>query len=58
MSRLVDDLLSLSRIEMTEHMRPSGQVDLCAVSAPRRRDRAVSTEMKVTIDATVPGGPV
>jgi two-component system, OmpR family, phosphate regulon sensor histidine kinase PhoR len=29
MSRLIDDLLSLSRIEMKAHIRPSGQVDLC-----------------------------
>jgi two-component system, OmpR family, phosphate regulon sensor histidine kinase PhoR len=29
MSRLIDDLLSLSRIEMKAHIKPSGQVDLC-----------------------------
>lgn len=28
MSRLIDDLLSLSRIEMKSHVRPSGRVDL------------------------------
>ena len=28
MSRLIDDLLSLSRIEITEHQPPSGQVDM------------------------------
>ena len=28
MNRLIDDLLSLSRIEITEHQPPSGQVDL------------------------------
>jgi two-component system phosphate regulon sensor histidine kinase PhoR len=28
MSRLIEDLLSLSRIEMDEHTRPRGQVDL------------------------------
>jgi two-component system phosphate regulon sensor histidine kinase PhoR len=31
--RLIDDLLSLSRIEMNEHVRPSGEVDLTQVSA-------------------------
>lgn len=31
MSRLIDDLLSLSRIEMKAHVRPSGDVDLGAV---------------------------
>jgi two-component system phosphate regulon sensor histidine kinase PhoR len=30
MSRLVDDLLSLSRIEQNEHVRPEGKVDLGA----------------------------
>src|SRR6185436_14380292 len=28
MARLVDDLLSLSRIELNEHIAPSGKVDL------------------------------
>ena len=31
MSRLVDDLLSLSRIEMNEHRAPTGEVDLANV---------------------------
>ena len=31
MSRLVNDLLSLSRVEMKAHLRPSGQVDLATV---------------------------
>ena len=31
MARLVDDLLSLSRIELNEHLPPRGQVDLLAV---------------------------
>lgn len=33
MRRLIDDLLSLSRIEMNEHVRPSGEVDLAQVAA-------------------------
>ena len=32
MSRLIDDLLSLSRIEMNEHVRPSAAVDLTEVA--------------------------
>ena len=32
MRRLIDDLLSLSRIEMNEHVRPSGEVDLTQVA--------------------------
>ena len=31
MARLIDDLLSLSRIEMSEHRRPENPVDLAAV---------------------------
>jgi two-component system phosphate regulon sensor histidine kinase PhoR len=32
MSRLIDDLLSLSRIEMNEHVRPDAKVDLAQVA--------------------------
>src|SRR5699024_4780666 len=31
MTRLVEDLLSLSRIELREHSAPSGRTDLCGV---------------------------
>ncbi len=31
MNRLIDDLLSLSRVELSEHQAPSGTVDLCAL---------------------------
>jgi two-component system phosphate regulon sensor histidine kinase PhoR len=33
MRRLIDDLLSLSRIEMNEHVRPQDEVDLAQVAA-------------------------
>ena len=33
MKRLIDDLLSLSRIEMNEHVRPSSRIDLAQVAA-------------------------
>ena len=33
MKRLIDDLLSLSRIEMNAHLRPSGVVDLAKVAS-------------------------
>jgi two-component system phosphate regulon sensor histidine kinase PhoR len=33
MSRLVDDLLSLSGVEMREYLPPTGEADLCAVLA-------------------------
>jgi two-component system phosphate regulon sensor histidine kinase PhoR len=32
MKRLIEDLLSLSRIEMNEHVRPSGKADLAAIA--------------------------
>jgi two-component system phosphate regulon sensor histidine kinase PhoR len=32
MKRLIDDLLSLSRIEMNAHLRPSSQIDLAQVA--------------------------
>jgi len=32
MKRLIEDLLSLSRIELNEHVRPSGKADLAAIA--------------------------
>ncbi len=59
MSRLVDDLLSLSRIEMKAHVRPSGAVDLRAVIRhlgdalePMARD------LDIIIVETLPDAPV
>ena len=49
MSRLIDDLMSLSRIELNEHIAPLGRVDLAMAAvdvidalAPQARDKAVS----------------
>lgn len=54
MSRLIDDLLSLSRIELKAHVRPEASVDLTSVVrgvvdglAPLARDRGV----EISIDA-------
>jgi two-component system phosphate regulon sensor histidine kinase PhoR len=54
MARLVDDLLSLSRIEMKEHVRPTDQVDLVTIVRhvsdslePLARDLGVSIEINV-----------
>jgi two-component system phosphate regulon sensor histidine kinase PhoR len=54
MSRLVDDLLSLSRIEMKAHVRPSGLVDLASTIRhvvdslePLVRDLGVTIEMRL-----------
>ncbi|MEP9354917.1 ATP-binding protein [Xanthobacter sp. KR7-65] len=51
MSRLIDDLLSLSRIELNAHVRPQTKVDLCGILAhvcdtlsPLARDRGVTLE--------------
>jgi len=49
MSRLIDDLMSLSRIELNEHIAPLGQVDLAMAAidvldalAPQAKDKAVT----------------
>jgi len=54
MNRLIDDLLSLSRIEMVEHQAPSESVDLCelvrglaAGFEPRLAARSVTLELRV-----------
>ncbi|HEY9235441.1 MAG TPA: ATP-binding protein [Phenylobacterium sp.] len=51
MSRLIDDLLSLSRIELNEHIAPHGEVDLAMAIGdvidslgPLARDRGVRLE--------------
>ena len=48
MARLIDDLMSLSRIELNEHIAPLGQVDLAMATidvldalAPQAKDKAV-----------------
>jgi two-component system phosphate regulon sensor histidine kinase PhoR len=59
MKRLIDDLLSLSRIEMRAHMPPTQAVDLKALAAhmiemlsPLARERGVA------IQAALPDGPL
>ena len=44
MSRLIDDLLSLSRIEMDKHVRPIAQLDLAGVIADVRKTLAMRLE--------------
>ncbi|HET7715125.1 MAG TPA: ATP-binding protein [Bauldia sp.] len=59
MSRLIDDLLSLSRIEMKAHVRPSGEVDL--VSTVKHVVDAIeplARELRVTIAVDLPREPV
>jgi two-component system phosphate regulon sensor histidine kinase PhoR len=57
MSRLVNDLLSLSRIEMKAHVRPSDRIDLVAVVShvvdslePLARDLGVVVETEMPTD--------
>lgn len=59
MNRLIDDLLSLSRIELTEHQVPAEQVDLCslverlaAVFEPQVRAR------RIALTVTLPAQPL
>ena len=65
MARLVDDLLSLSRIELTEHAAPTRRVRIVDVVAPIARAldlRAAERGMTIALDvapglAEVPGEP-
>jgi two-component system phosphate regulon sensor histidine kinase PhoR len=59
MARLIDDLLSLSRIELNEHLRPDKELDLIGIIRQvvdtlqtLARDRGVEVEV------TTPAGPV
>ncbi len=57
MSRLVGDLLSLSRIELNEHILPSGRVDLgCAAADVVDALGVLSAERGVRIDLAVAPG--
>jgi two-component system phosphate regulon sensor histidine kinase PhoR len=59
MSRLIDDLLSLSRIEMHQHVRPTGSVDLSGLLREVReglQTQAKAAEITVVLD--VPAAPV
>lgn len=59
MSRLIDDLLSLSRIEMHQHVRPVGSVDIAALLREVREGlmtQAQTAEVKVML--ALPSDPV
>ncbi len=60
MNRLIDDLLSLSRIELTEHQAPSERLDLrqlvprlAAGFEPRLKDREVRLAMRIDEDLPI-----
>ena len=53
MARIVDDLLSLSRVEAGEHIPPTGRVDLCELLAEVTKTVAARAEergMKIALD--------
>jgi two-component system phosphate regulon sensor histidine kinase PhoR len=59
MGRLVNDLLSLSRIEMKAHLRPADRVDLVAVASHVVDALTpLATELGVTIETDFPDAPV
>jgi two-component system phosphate regulon sensor histidine kinase PhoR len=59
MRRLIDDLLSLSRIELDEHVPPSDRADLAAVAREVTDAMAgVAKERGVSLDLDLPEGPV
>ncbi len=59
MRRLLDDLLSLSRIELDEHVPPSDRADLAAVAREVADSLApLLKERNVTLDVKSPEAPV
>ncbi len=55
MARLIDDLLSLSRIELNEHIPPDGVVDLAQTARDvADASRPITTERRVTVEVTAP----
>ena len=57
MNRLIDDLLSLSRIELVEHQPPSGSVELRELATrliagmePRLKERSVQLDVRMQGD--------
>lgn len=63
MSRLIDDLLSLSRVELNEHVRPVGEVDLVNlvgqvrdVLQPQARDSGVDLRLESVSPSVVVTG--
>ncbi|UXN73874.1 ATP-binding protein [Devosia sp. A8/3-2] len=57
MSKLIDDLLSLSRIEMHQHVRPTGSIDLAGLLREVREGlmtRAKAAELDIVL--SLPAG--
>lgn len=59
MARLIDDLLSLSRLELRAHVAPQGEVDLChTVAHVVDTLRPMADELEVQIAFSAPETPV
>jgi two-component system, OmpR family, phosphate regulon sensor histidine kinase PhoR len=59
MARLIDDLLSLSRVELSAHVRPDTLVDLVPIIRQVVDGlEPLARERQVTIDIDLPDGPV
>lgn len=59
MARLIDDLLSLSRVELSQHVRPSAPVDLVPILRQVIDGlEALARERQVRIEADLPDRPV
>lgn len=59
MSKLIDDLLSLSRIEMRQHVHPTGSVDLTLLLQEVREGlQTQAAEAGASIELDLPAGPV
>jgi two-component system phosphate regulon sensor histidine kinase PhoR len=59
MKRLIDDLLSLSRIEMRAHLPPTQSVDLASIAAQMIETLSpLAREWGVMIRAKLPDGPI
>src|ERR1700716_175917 len=59
MARLIDDLLSLSRVELSAHVRPDAVVDIVPIIRQVADGlEPLARERQVTIDIDLPDGPV
>ena len=59
MARLIDDLLSLSRIELNEHLRPDKELDLVGIVRQVADGlQTLARDRGVEIEVTAPPGPV
>src|SRR5439155_3316183 len=59
MARLIDDLLSLSRIELNEHRRPDTQVDLVGILRQVVDGlQVLARDREVVVNVTMPTGPI